>query len=76
MNAIEEAIRRRAYKLWDHASRPDGRSDEFWFAARAEFEREQGTREEKLGAPASRRVEPPRHETAADWGKRQPTSRL
>ncbi len=39
MNTNEQMIREQAYELWDHAGRPDGRSDEFWFAARAEFER-------------------------------------
>jgi Protein of unknown function (DUF2934) len=39
MDAFEKAIRERAYELWDLAGRPDGRSEEFWFAARAEFER-------------------------------------
>jgi Protein of unknown function (DUF2934) len=38
MNENEQMIRGQAYELWDHAGRP-GRSDEFWFAARAEFER-------------------------------------
>ena len=35
----EMMIRQRAYELWDHAGRPVGRSDEFWFAAKADFER-------------------------------------
>ena len=35
MNTNEQMIREQAYELWDHAGRPDGRSDEFWFAARA-----------------------------------------
>jgi Protein of unknown function (DUF2934) len=33
-----ETIRRRAYHLWQEAGSPDGRSDEFWHAARAEVE--------------------------------------
>jgi hypothetical protein len=37
MSATEKVIRDRAYELWDLAGRPDGPSDEFWFAARAEF---------------------------------------
>ena len=45
MNANEQMIREQAYELWDHAGRPDGRSDEFWFAARAEFERGEETGE-------------------------------
>ncbi len=69
MNGIEQMIPEHAYQLWDHAGRPNGRSDEFWFAAKAEFERKEGTGERKLGAPVRRRVEV-RCETAADWGKR------
>ena len=40
--ATEKVIRERAYELWDHAGRPNDRSDECWFAARAEFERRKG----------------------------------
>ncbi len=40
MSSIEEMIRRRAYELWEHAGSPEGRTDEFWFAARVEFEGE------------------------------------
>ena len=29
MSDIEEAIRRRAYELWEHAGSPESRSDEF-----------------------------------------------
>ena len=71
MDAIEKAIRERAYELWDHASRPNGRSDEFWFAAKAELERKEGTGPRELRAPVRRRREPPGHESAADWGMRQ-----
>ena len=70
MSAIEEVIRKLAYELWEQAGRPEGRSDEFWFAARYEFERREETGETQVGAPVSRRVEAPRHELAADWGKR------
>ena len=38
MSAIEEMIRKRAYELWEQAGCPDGRSYEFWFAARTEIE--------------------------------------
>ena len=50
MNTNEQMIREQAYELWDHAGRPDGRSDEFWFAARAEFERGEENVEENLSA--------------------------
>jgi hypothetical protein len=71
----EMMIRQRAYELWDHAGRPVGRSDEFWFAAKADFERNTRVGERRLTV-VPRRAEPPRHETAADWGKRAPASRL
>ena len=38
MSEREEAIRRRAYELWEHAGCPHGRSDEFWHTARDEIE--------------------------------------
>ena len=44
MSASEEMIRQRAYELWDQAGRPNGRSDEFWFSAKAEFEPKVRTR--------------------------------
>ena len=53
MDAIEKAVRERAYELWDHAGRPNGRSDEFWFAAKAELERKEGTGARQLRAPAA-----------------------
>src|SRR5438270_12873034 len=37
MHNLEEMIRRRAYHLWEEAGGPEGRSDEFWHAARAEI---------------------------------------
>ena len=33
-------IREHAYQLWDRSGKPEGRSDEFWFAAHALFERD------------------------------------
>ncbi len=67
MSAMEEVIRQIAYELWEQAGRPDGRSDEFWFAARYESERREETGETQLGAPVRRRAEPPCHESAPDW---------
>lgn len=72
MTASEEMIRQRAYELWDHAGRPHGQSDEFWFAAKAGLERKERTGEGQLRVLVHRHVEPPRHELAADWGKRAP----
>ena len=70
MSAMEEVIRKLAYELWEQAGRPDGRSDEFWFAAKFQFERREETGETQLGAPVRQRVETPRHESAADCAKR------
>jgi hypothetical protein len=58
MSDIGEAIRRRAYELLEHAGRPEGRSDEFWHAARVDLGAKE-TMDEKtdqLGPPV---VEPP-----------------
>ncbi len=66
MSVMEELIRELAYELWEQAGRPDGRSDEFWFAARYEFERREETGETQLGVPACLRMEPSRRESAAD----------
>ena len=33
MDSVEKTIRKRAYDLWQRAGRPEGRSEEFWFAA-------------------------------------------
>jgi hypothetical protein len=74
MNGNEQRISERAHKLWDDAGRPDGRSDEFWFAAKAELEREEGTGEGSLGAQSD--VESSRDVPGADRLKKQPNSRL
>ena len=58
MSDIEEAIRRRAYELWEHAGMPEGRSDEFWHAARLELGAKE-TMEEKIDALGPPIVEPP-----------------
>jgi hypothetical protein len=56
MDDIQQMIREHAYQLWDRAGRPNGRSDEFWFAAKAEFEHKERTGERRLGAPVPRRI--------------------
>jgi Protein of unknown function (DUF2934) len=76
MSASEGMIRQRAYELWEKAGRPNGRSNEFWFAAKADFERKERTGAGQLHVLVRRRAEPCRHETAADWGKRAHASRL
>ena len=80
MQGMERMIRERAYQLWESAGRPDGRSEEFWLAAKAEFEPKEATRERRLGLSEGtrehrlrvpvRRSADVRCETAADWGKR------
>jgi len=60
MSSIEEAIRRRAYELWEQAGQPEGRSEEFWFAAIAELEGKPPTVEERAEALAPPIVEPPK----------------
>jgi hypothetical protein len=37
---LEQLVREQAYLLWEHAGRPEGRSDEFWHQARFENCRE------------------------------------
>jgi len=64
---MQKVIRELAYELWEQAGRPDGRSAEFWFAARYEFERREETGEAQLGAPVRLRAEPSREEFAVDW---------
>lgn len=66
MESMEKMIRELAYELWEQAGRPEGRSDEFWFAARYECERREETGETPLGAPVRRGAKPPRQESAAD----------
>jgi DUF2934 family protein len=66
MSAMEKVIRELAYELWEHAGRPEGRSDEFWFAARFECERREETGEAGRDAAVRRPAEPSRHESAAD----------
>jgi len=58
MSDIEEAIRRRAYELWEQAGGPHGRSEEFWHAARLELGAKE-TIEEKINELGPPIVEPP-----------------
>lgn len=37
---VEEVIRQRAYYLWEHEGRPEGREAEHWHRARAEVHHE------------------------------------
>ena len=58
MSDIEEAIRRRAYELWEQAGGPHGRSEEFWHAARLELGAKE-TIEEKINELGPPIIEPP-----------------
>ncbi len=59
MSSAEEAVRRRAYELWEQAGQPEGRSEEFWHAAIAELEGKPPTFEEKVEALGPPIAEPP-----------------
>ena len=59
MSSIGEAVRRRAYELWEQAGQPEGRSEEFWFVAIAEVEGKPPTLEERVEALGPPIVEPP-----------------
>ncbi len=52
-------IRIRAYRLWEQAGRPEGRSDEFWFAAT------DSAAAEAAGATAAGSTEPAKAAPAA-----------
>ena len=52
----EQAIRERAYALWEQDGRPEGRSLAHWFKAEAELSIERAlVAQEKIGAAKSRR---------------------
>jgi hypothetical protein len=38
MSGTQELVYERSYDLWQQAGGPEGRSDEFWFAAERELE--------------------------------------
>ena len=68
MTTLEEMIRKRAHELWETAGMPQGRSDEFWFAARAEFERKAPPAEKR---EADAPVPPPKASPAPPAEKRE-----
>lgn len=37
MSDLDQQVRDLAYRLWEQAGRPEGRSEEFWLAARQEL---------------------------------------
>ena len=60
MRDTEKVIRELAYELWERAGRPEGRSDEFWFAARFELECREETGE-TAGVVTAAPPAPPRY---------------
>ncbi len=50
MSGVQELVRERAYELWRQAGGPEGRSDEFWFAAEHELEGKTATADREAGA--------------------------
>ena len=48
----EEWISKRAYELWEQAGRPDGKDDEQWNAASAEWEAKSGEGTDRSAAHA------------------------
>ena len=64
MNKNEQMIREQAYELWDHAGRPDSRSDEF-LTVRCETEILNAERH-TLARMFPRMWRPSRHGSSAD----------
>jgi hypothetical protein len=49
----EEQIRNLAYRLWEEAGAPEGRSHDFWVQAQQQLTSEPGMGEGSTGAPQS-----------------------
>jgi len=41
-SGIEDAVRRRAYELWEQYGRPDAGAEEFWLKAEREMKQAKG----------------------------------
>jgi hypothetical protein len=48
-----EAVRVRAYELWEIAGKPDNRSDEFWLAAETEIRERSAAEDYRPVAPSN-----------------------
>jgi hypothetical protein len=59
MTDSDREIRDRAYRLWEQAGRPDGRSEEFWFLAQQEMYGGAATSDGPDGAMLPPAEEPP-----------------
>jgi hypothetical protein len=55
---LNEQIQKRAYELWEHAGRPDGRHDEMWHRARTEIEAGSHSETSTPAGPANADPEP------------------
>ncbi|SAK73945.1 hypothetical protein AWB80_04192 [Caballeronia pedi] len=51
--ANEEHIQTLAYRLWEEAGCPDGRSDEFWILAQQQLAKEPGAGDMETRTPGS-----------------------
>jgi hypothetical protein len=59
MTDSDREIRERAYRLWEEAGRPAGRSEEFWFLAQQEMYGGAATSDGPEGAELPPAEEPP-----------------
>jgi Protein of unknown function (DUF2934) len=59
MSSIGEAVRRRAYQLWEQAGQPEARNEEFWSVTVAELEGRLPTLEQRVEALGPPFEEPP-----------------
>lgn len=53
VTANEEQIKTLAYRLWEEAGYPDGRSDEFWILAQQQLAKEPGAGDMETRPPGS-----------------------
>ncbi len=66
MTDIEQQVRELAYRFWEHAGRPEGRGEEFWYLAWHELHGEGAAGDGPEGAMMPPIEEPP--EVAAQHG--------
>lgn len=60
MHIDEDAVRRRAHRIWEAEGQPQGREQEHWRRARTELE-EEFRRVTEHAAHPDRRLDPPLH---------------
>lgn len=59
----EEAIRTRAYELWERAGRPDGGHEEHWLEAERQLRAEEAQQPGRSRPDEATETDPPAHET-------------